>query len=102
MALFEDNLVFVKIMTDKMEGGDKLLEELQKGRQGGLPWMVILDGSGNEIISSNDKDGNNCGCPVADHEIAHFGEMIQKSTNCDAEHLEKVIGSLKEYAATLK
>ena len=102
MDLFAEDLEFVKIATDKMEGGDELMESLMKGRQGGMPWSVILNGDGEEVISSNDKDGKNIGCPVAEHEIAHFVEMIKTATNRPEDHIAKVLAAMEKHAEALK
>ncbi len=102
MALFEDEFHFVKIETDKMEGGEEVQKELMKGRQGGLPWMVILDGEGEELVSSNNAKGQNIGCPAEDHEIEHFVEMIKVSSDTSEELLGAIMSEMKEYAKTLR
>jgi hypothetical protein len=102
MSLFEDEFHFVKIETDEMQGGNRVLEELMKGREGGLPWIAILDGEGQELVSSNDSKGNNIGCPVADHEVEHFVEMIKVSSGTDEERLNAIMTEMKAYAETLK
>lgn len=102
MSLFEEEFHFVKIETDKMQGGNGVLEELMKGREGGLPWIVILDGEGQELSSSNDSEGNNIGCPVADHEVEHFVEMIKVSSGTSEEQLGAIMTAMKTYAKTLE
>lgn len=102
MELFADDFEFVKIATDKMEGGDELMNVLMKERQGGMPWSVILNSEGEEVISSNDKDGNNIGCPVAEHEIAHFVEMIKTATDRPEDHIAKVLAAMEKHAKSLK
>ena len=73
-----------------MEGGVDVIKSLRKDRQGGDPWIVILDGDGNELISSNDPDGNNIGCPAKPHEIAHFVEMIKQSSDASEQELAAI------------
>jgi len=102
MALFEDKFQFVKIATDEMEGGQDVLSELMNGRQGGLPWMVILDGDGTELVSSNNEKGTNVGCPVDDFEIDHFVEMIKISSDKTEEQLGEIKSRMIEYAKTLR
>lgn len=70
-----------------MEGGDEVMKELLKDRSGGMPWMVILDGEGNELVSSNAPDGKNVGCPVEPHEIKHFVDMIRQTSDADEDEL---------------
>ena len=102
MGLFENEFCFVKIETDKMEGGKAILKELMNDRQGGLPWMVILDGEGNELVSSNNADGKNVGCPAEDWEIDHFVEMIKVSSDMPGEQLAVIKSEMQEYAKTLR
>jgi len=66
------------IDQDRMKDGKQLAEELRKGRRGGIPWMVILDGDGREVITSDGPKGN-CGCPAQPHEIDHFLTMVDKT-----------------------
>ena len=47
----------MKVDTDRMDGGQELLEEYRKGRSGGIPWFVFLDAEGREIITSTGPDG---------------------------------------------
>lgn len=80
-----------------MINGKALGDLLQRGRAGGLPWLVILDASAKELISSNalegDKKGNNIGSPANDWEVAHFMDMIRKTkqhmSDDEAADLEK-------------
>ena len=62
-----------------MTGGQQLGEELQQGRAGGLPWLVILDANGKELVSSNNEEGRNIGSPAADWEVAHFMKMMRET-----------------------
>ncbi len=62
-----------------MTGGQELGQKLQRGRAGGLPWLVILDASGKELISSNNQEGKNIGSPAADWEVAHFMKMMRET-----------------------
>jgi hypothetical protein len=99
--LFEDDYQFVAIATDKMEGGDELMKDLIKGRSGGMPWMVVLDGDGQELISSTGPKGN-IGCPIAAHEVAYFVEMIKKSSDVSEERLEEINQALTAYGKKLE
>lgn len=73
-----------------MQGGEELMAELKKDRQGGMPWMVILDGDGKELAASNDAEGNNIGCPVKPSEIEHFVAMIKSSSDSDETELAAI------------
>ena len=71
--------VIVKIDTARMTGGEALEEVLRtreaKNPSGGIPWMVVLDADGNQLISSDAAQGN-IGCPVLDWEVEHFLMML--------------------------
>ena len=80
IPLFAKDWVDVMIDVDRDTGGKELMAKLQRDRSGGLPWLVILDGDGKEVISSNaPPDGSNIGAPVSEAETAHFRTMLQKS-----------------------
>lgn len=91
----------VKIATDKMEGGEKIFQDLKKGRSGGMPWMVMLDGEGEELITSVGPKGN-VGCPVEDHEIDYFVKMIKASSDADDALLEKISAAMKANAKKIR
>ncbi len=84
-----------------MEGGEALMNELKKDRQGGLPWMVILDGDGNELISSVGPKGN-VGCPVEPHEIEYFVEMIKQSSDASEDELIAISDAMKANAKKIR
>jgi thiol-disulfide isomerase/thioredoxin len=70
----------VKIDTDRMAGGEELLEKQRDGAEGGIPWFLFIDPSTEEVIAvSHDAEGNNIGFPWTDGEIAAFGEMLRKT-----------------------
>ena len=89
--MFAEDYHFVAIATDdKMEGGQDVMDALKKDRQGGLPWMVVLDGDGKELVTSNDPDGTNVGCPVTPEEIVHFVNMIKLSSDATEDELSAI------------
>ena len=84
-----------------MIGGAELAKELRKGKKGGIPWIVILDGDGKEQITSDGPEGN-IGCPAQPHEIDHFLAMVdatrQHMTADDRAIIER---ELRAYGAEL-
>ncbi len=84
-----------------MEGGKDVFNELKDERSGGLPWMVILDGDGKELISSVGPDGN-VGCPVDPNEIAHFVEMIKQTSAASEEQLSAIEQAMTANAKKIK
>ena len=83
--ILDQGWVDVMIDVDRDTNGKAINERLKGQRSGGLPWMVILDADGTEIVSSNvqepgsKRDGRNVGGPVADWECAWFVEMLRRS-----------------------
>ena len=62
-----------------MISGNAIGEYLKKERRGGLPWLVITDADGKELISSNNEEGKNIGSPAAQWEVDHFMKMIRET-----------------------
>lgn len=84
-----------------MENGEDVMNELKKDRPGGLPWMIILDGDGEELVSSVGPKGN-VGCPVEPHEIEHFIDMIKQSSDADEEELTAISDALNANAKKIR
>ena len=84
-----------------MKDGREVLKELKQERSGGIPWMTILDGEGQEIISSVGPNGN-IGCPVEPPEIDHFIEMIKTASNSSDEQLTAIRTAMEANAKKLK
>ncbi len=90
--------VIVKIDTERMTHGTAVAARLRHDRQGGIPWMVILDADGKELITSDGPKGN-VGCPMLPEEREFFIEMLEKtSRNAGKEGLAVVKKSLAAYA----
>ncbi len=78
------------IDTDRMTEGSELATKLRKGKRGGIPWMVILDGDGRAKITSDGPKGN-CGCPAEPHEIDHFLSMLDATRQHMSDADRKII-----------
>ncbi len=72
-----------------------MFDEMKKGRSGGMPWMVILDGDGKELITSVGPEGN-VGCPVQPAEVDYFVTMIESSSSSNEQRLEEIRKALTE------
>lgn len=106
--LLAKDYVDVMIDTERMTGGEALMDRLKGDREGGLPWSIVLDADGKELITSNkivrDADGNetlggNIGAPVQPDEIDHYLVMLARTK----QHLTEVdvatiAADLREYA----
>ena len=96
-ALLTTDYVDIKIDTLRMTNGEQVAERLAAQKNGGVPWMVILDSSGKELASSFAADGN-IGYPYQPNEIAHFITMIRETRKklTDAD-LDKFAADLNAY-----
>jgi len=99
--LFAKGWIDVMIDVDRDSNGKQVNERLQGKRNGGLPWMVILDGDGKELVSSNaEPKGGNIGGPVTVEECAWFGVMLQRSRGQRVSEAEiaTIVAELEAYA----
>ena len=98
-TLFADDYLVLKIDVDEMQHGDAVGKKLRGPRTGGIPWIVILDGDGAELVSS-DGPGGNIGCPMQEAERAYFVSMIEKTMqHAPPGRLEEIAQALSEHAA---
>ena len=72
------DFVELKIDTDRMTGGQALLDRLRKSDKGDIPWFVFLDSDGNVLANSDGPKGN-IGFPAAPEELEHFKGMLEKA-----------------------
>jgi thiol-disulfide isomerase/thioredoxin len=84
----------VKIDTERMPGGQSVLDEYCK-TPGGIPWTVILGADGKAIVTSDGPKGN-IGYPAEPHEVAHFLAMLkQTARSLDASDMARIEGALQ-------
>jgi hypothetical protein len=85
-----------------MENGAAVAKRLRGNRGGGIPWITILDKTGDELITSDGPSGN-IGCPVTEDERSYFIVMLETSVQrSSAERIQALSKSLEAYAATVK
>lgn len=73
------NIDYVTIAIDsRMKNATEVTKQLRKDRGGGIPWLIIVDASGQELITGDGPKGN-IGCPIQPEEVAWFQEMITKT-----------------------
>lgn len=89
--------VDVKIDQDRTVGGKDLLARYSGGKSGGIPWFVLLDGSGRAVIDSTGPQGN-VGFPAAPEEIEHFGAMLRKTGRLSEAEITGLLDSLRAAA----
>jgi len=96
-SILSKDFIEVKIDTERMIGGQDLLTKYNVARTTGIPWFVILDGHGDNMIDSNGPSGKNIGYPGAGEEIEHFRSMLTATAiNLTPEDIRKLIGTLLE------
>ncbi len=85
--------MLLSLDSGKHKGGAAVIETLRTGHQGGgIPWLVVLDAAGKELVTSDGPKGN-IGCPVQPDEIAWFRTMLEHSkkrlTTAELDTLQK-------------
>ena len=69
----------LKIDTVRATNGQTVADRLRSGHTaGGIPWMVILDADGKQLVTSDGPRGN-IGYPSEPHEIEYFVAMLNQS-----------------------
>ena len=99
--IYQKGWVDVMVDVDRDDNGKALNERLKGKRSGGLPWMVILDAYGKEVVSSNQGgDGGNIGGPRSEEECAWFVEMLERSRGDKVSEAEiaAIAADLEAYA----
>jgi hypothetical protein len=59
-----------------MINGDALIKRVRPTKEGGIPWMVIMDVEGNPLITSDGPNGNT-GYPGEPDSQVHFEKMLR-------------------------
>jgi|TARA_B110000495_G_C22584932_1_gene351047 hypothetical protein len=96
--LFEHDYVVLKIDVEEMQNGGTVATRLRQGREGGIPWITILNADGQEIVTSDGPQGN-IGCPITKGECGYFITMIEKSSqHASTEQVTDIAKALDEYA----
>ncbi|MFT5734420.1 MAG: hypothetical protein ACJAZN_001531 [Planctomycetota bacterium] len=94
--------VDLKVDTDRHRNGAAVAKALRGDRQGGIPWIVVTDADGVELITGDGPNGN-IGCPVTEAERAHFIEMVKVSSERITEaELKTLTDELAAFAATIR
>ena len=81
-----------------MTNGREVAGRLGKPEKGGIPWLVILDATGEKLITSDGPKGN-IGYPFEPHEIEYFLTMLKSTAKgLGEERLAEVEAALNEAA----
>ena len=102
----ELDYVMLKIDTERNTNGEAFAKRLRGDRSGGIPWLVITDAEGKELIASDRPTENgtsNIGCPVSEEERAWFLEMLdQTRQHMQDEHRATIEKELAEFAKSAR
>lgn len=68
------------------------LEMLTKhgGADLGIPYWLVLDKNGNRLADAQYKPGENSGCPATEEEVAHFINVLKKTSSLTASQLKVI------------
>lgn len=68
--------VVLQLDVDRMTHGKAIYDRMKADRNGGLPWLIIVDDAGKELITGVGPKGN-IGAPVQPGEREHFVAMLR-------------------------
>ena len=101
-AIVARDYLDVKVDVDRMKNGKDVMEQYTHGKQGGIPWFVVLDSAG-KVQSTSDGPGGNIGYPAQPEEIAHFLGMLKKTARrIEPAQLDTLRKTLEDEAARIK
>ncbi len=92
-AILGKVFVDLKVDTDRMIGGQELLETYCK-KQGGIPWFAMVSPEDGSVLVNSDGPSGNIGFPSTDEEIEYFVSMLQTTKCFSPEVIQSVSESL--------
>ncbi len=101
-SLMSPVFVDLKVDTDRMEGGQAMLDEYCK-EPSGIPWFVFLDPQTGSVVAHSTGPKGNVGFPFEDFEIDHFVDMLKQcGTRFGATQIETIRQSLVDNREAIK
>ena len=77
-ALLQKDYVLLSL-DSRNKRGTEVIGKLRAGHDGGgIPWFVVLDAEGKELVTSDGPKGN-VGCPAQPEEIAWFRTVLERT-----------------------
>jgi thioredoxin-related protein len=96
-SFFDKNYVITHLTIDESPDkknlenpGAKALNEKWGGKDQGIPFWVIMDKDGKVLVDSQREPGKNVGCPATAEEVAHFVNMLKKTSSITNEEIAAV------------
>ncbi len=100
-AILGRALVDVKIDTERMIGGQEILDRFAKEKTG-IPWYAVLGADGAVIVTSGGKGGN-IGFPWEPREIDRFGRLLEQGApGLASSDIEALLESLADTRAEIE
>jgi len=92
--LIDKEFVYLKL-DDRLKNGEAVIKRVRPKQDGGIPWMVFLDESGEPLITSDGPDGN-IGYPGEPEGRVQFEKMLRAGTkHLTDEDVKSLIKSLE-------
>jgi hypothetical protein len=76
--LIDKEFVYVKL-DHRLQNGEAVIKRVRPKQEGGIPWMVFLDESGEPLITSDGPEGN-IGYPGEPESRVQFEKMLRAGT----------------------
>lgn len=96
-SFFDKNYVITHLTIDESPDkkilenpGAKALNEKWGGKDQGIPFWVIMDKDGKVLADSQREPGKNVGCPATTEEVAHFINVLKKTSSITVEEIMAV------------
>lgn len=94
---FDKNYVITHLTIDESpdkknleNSGAQALNEKWGGKDQGIPFWVIMDKDGRILANSLSQPGKNVGCPATSKEVAHFINVLKKTSSITDEEIVNV------------
>jgi hypothetical protein len=75
-----EDYIMIKIDSGRFPNGKETMRPIRTSKNGGIPWMAILDPKGNMLINSDGPNGN-IGNPNKPESIEHFMKMLANTAH---------------------
>jgi thioredoxin-related protein len=96
-AFFDKNYVITHLVISESRDKKNLenpgAQELNKqwgGDNQGIPFWVVMDKDGKILADSQIKPGENVGCPASAEEVAHFINVLKKTSSINDKQIAAV------------
>jgi thioredoxin-related protein len=96
-SFFDKNYVITHLTISESEPNKRLenpgaekLNEKWGGKDHGIPFWVVMDKDGKILADSQSQPGKNVGCPATAEEVAHFINVLKKTSSINDKQVAAV------------